>query len=223
VPSEPGSQYALLVNSETRAGEVRSEAGSAVVARVVTEVLSPVPIVAVMDVALGWIGGHHRWTGLLYGVVAVLITIVPPYAFVLYRVLRGRYTDHHLSDRRQRLVPLLLGMAATLIGIAVLALAGAPRLLLAGLGTVGAGLLVGAVISKFWKISGHTTGAAAVLVTLAYIGHGWPLLAAPLLAVIAWARVRLGAHTVAQVIAGIAVGALLGALVMPPLAGHLSP
>lgn len=187
-------------------------AGSARLARMVTEVLSPVPLVAAMDLLLGWAGGHHKPSGLLFGALAVLITIAPPYAFVLLGVRRGRFTDHHLGDRRQRLLPLSLGILASAVGIVALALAGAPRLLLAGLATTGAGLIAGAVVSRFWKMSGHTTAAAAVLVICARVGHGWPLLALPALGLVGWARVRLGDHTVAQVIAGTAAGALIAGL-----------
>jgi membrane-associated phospholipid phosphatase len=189
-------------------------AGSARLARVVTEVLSPVPVAAAMDLLLGWTGGHHRLSGLLFGVLAVLITIVPPYAFVLLGVRRGRFTDHHLGDRRQRMLPLILGLLAMVTGVVALALAGAPHLLLAGIEITAAGLLAGAAVSRFWKMSGHTTAAAAVLVIVAAIGHGWPLLATPLIAVIGWARVRLGDHTVAQVTVGAVVGAVIAALMI---------
>lgn len=188
-------------------------------ARVVTEVLSPVPLVSALELLLGWTGEHGRAAGLLFGLAAVLIIIVPPYAFVLYGVHRGRFTDHHLGDRRQRLVPILLGMATSVVGIVVLALAGAPRLLVAGAATIGIGLLAGAVVSPFWKLSGHTTAVAAVLVICAEVGHGWPLLAAPLVVVVGWARVRLKDHTVGQALAGAAVGALIAGVAMPLLAG----
>ncbi|GAA5187042.1 hypothetical protein GCM10023322_34500 [Rugosimonospora acidiphila] len=184
-----------------------------------TEVLSPVPLVAAMELLLGWLGGSTHAAGLLFGGVTILITIAPPYAFVLHGVRRGRFTDRHLGDRRQRLIPLLMAMAATGIGIFILVRLGAPRLVLAGAGTVGLGLLVGAAINHFWKMSGHTAAAAAVLVICAEVGHGWSLLAVPVIALIGWSRVRLGDHTVAQVVVGAAVGALIAAVAMPILAG----
>jgi membrane-associated phospholipid phosphatase len=196
-----------------------SATGPVALARVVTEVLSPVPLVSALELLLGWTGEHGREAGLLFGLAAVLIIIVPPYTFVLYGVYRGRFTDHHLGDRRQRLVPILLGMATSVVGIVVLALAGAPRLLVAGAATIGIGLLAGAVVSPFWKMSGHTTATAGVLVICAEVGHGWPLLAAPLVVVVGWARVRLKDHTVGQVLAGAAVGALIAGVAMPLLAG----
>jgi membrane-associated phospholipid phosphatase len=196
-----------------------SATGPVALARVVTEVLSPVPLVSALELLLGWTGEHGREAGLLFGLAAVLIIIVPPYAFVLHGVYRGRFTDHHLGDRRQRLVPILFGVATSVVGIVVLALAGAPRLLVAGAATIGIGLLAGAVVSPFWKMSGHTTAVAAVLVICAEVGHGWPLLAAPLVVVVGWARVRLKDHTVGQVVAGAAVGALIAGVAMPLLAG----
>lgn len=190
-----------------------------VVARVVTEVLAPVPLVAAMQLLTGWAGGHYQPPGLLFGAATVVITIAPPYAYVLYGVRRGRFTDRHLGDRRQRVIPLLLGTAAAAVGIAVLGLAGAPRLLLAATATTGLGLLAGAVVSRFWKMSGHTAAAAAVLVICAEAFQGWPLLAAPVVALIGWARVRLEDHTVAQVLAGAAFGATIALVALPPLVG----
>jgi membrane-associated phospholipid phosphatase len=194
-----------------------SATGPVALARVVTEVLSPVPLVSALELLPGWTGEHSREAGLPFGPTAVLIIIVPPYAFVPYGVYRGRFTGHHLGDRRQRLRPILLGMATSVAGIVVLALADAPRLLVAGAATIGTGLLAGAVASPFRKISGHTTAAAAVLVICAGVGHGGPLLAAPL--VVGWARVRLKDPTVGQVLAGAAVGALIAGVAMPLLAG----
>jgi len=200
-------------------GRGRGKSSSTALARVVTEVFSPVPLVALMQLVLGWIGGHHRPSGLLFGAAAVLITVALPYAFVLRGVRRGRFSDHHLGNHRQRPLPMLLATGAAVVGIAVLGLAGAPRLLLAGIGTIAIGMLTGAVISRFWKMSGHTTAATAVLVIFAQTGHGWPLLAAPIVAVIAWARVRLGDHTGAQVAVGAVFGAIISVTAVPPLAG----
>ena len=220
-------RYPLRVRMEhgQAAAAGQGKAGTRL-ARAVTEVLSPVPLLSAMDLLLGWVGGGRRPAGLLFGVLAVLISILPPYAFVLRGVRRGRFTDHHLGDRRQRLLPICLALLAAVAGLVALALAGAPRLLLFGIETTGAGLVAGGVITRFWKLSGHTTAAAAVLVVCAGVGHGWPLLAAPALVLVGWARVRLHDHTVAQVIAGAAVGALTAGLMLatpawPALLGQL--
>ncbi len=72
-----------------------------------------------------------------------------------------------------------------------------------------AGLLVAFAISLVWKISLHTGVAAGIVVVLAEL-FGWPLLALALGVVgIGWARVELGDHTRAQVIAGALIGAVV--------------
>ena len=61
-------------------------------------------------------------------------------------------------------------------------------------------------ITLTWKISFHAAVAAGALGILALAFGQAALLAAPLLGLIGWARVRLGAHTPAQVYAGVLIG-----------------
>lgn len=69
-------------------------------------------------------------------------------------------------------------------------------------------IVVGAV-NAFWKLRVHT--AVVVFTTAALVTAlgpwGIPLLAIPV--AVGWSRVRLGDHTVAQVLAGIPAGLLV--------------
>jgi membrane-associated phospholipid phosphatase len=68
------------------------------------------------------------------------------------------------------------------------------------------GLVVVLVITHFWKISIHAATAGGLLgVFLVLYGPGALLGLIPL-ALIAWSRTVLGAHTVAQVTVGAATG-----------------
>ena len=71
------------------------------------------------------------------------------------------------------------------------------------------------IINRQWKISIHATGVGSGLLILCLAGGTgmWPL--APALPLVAWARLRLGYHTAAQVAAGallggVATGSILG-------------
>jgi membrane-associated phospholipid phosphatase len=55
-----------------------------------------------------------------------------------------------------------------------------------------------------------------VLILLLVYGPVWSS-SLPVLAAIGWSRVRLGAHSVAQVLVGAAVGALIAGTVFPSL------
>jgi membrane-associated phospholipid phosphatase len=124
-------------------------------------------------------------------------------------VRRGHLSDHHIGERRQRAKPLLLGLLSVIVGLVVLAVAGAPRELVAAVVVMFVvGLLVTAV-NLGWKISVHAAASAASITVLVLI-FGPPLLVAYLMpAAVGWSRVQLRDHTTAQVLAGAAAGVVL--------------
>ena len=63
------------------------------------------------------------------------------------------------------------------------------------------------LISRHWKISIHAAGVGGGTVILLVTGGSglWPVAIAPV--AVGWARLQLGAHTLWQLVAGIALGA----------------
>lgn len=174
-------------------------------ARVITELFQPTVTVALLllfspAVEPGFPG--TAW----FGAVAVLFVCVLPLAAVVLLVRLGKVTDHHVSDRRQRAPVLAMAAVSLLAGLCLLLAINAPRSVIAMmLATVG-GVAVLAVISLFWKISGHAGSIAfATAVAVLMLGAPWsPLLL--LIPAVCWSRVVLRAHTAAQVVAGAVVG-----------------
>ncbi len=186
-------------------------------ARVLTEVFAPAVLIAGQLVAVGVHAGGRDGTGRWWGLVAALFAAVIPFAYIVRGVRRGRLTDHHIVRRDQRHVPLGVGVASVLTGLVVLVVAGAPRELVALVGAGAAGLAVCAAITRWWKLSIHTAVAAGTVVVLTTV-YGPALVAtAPLVPAIGWSRVRLGVHTVGQVVAGAVVGLVIAAGVFSPL------
>ncbi|NUP59502.1 MAG: phosphatase PAP2 family protein, partial [Pseudarthrobacter sp.] len=72
------------------------------------------------------------------------------------------------------------------------------------------GVAVLAVVSPFWKMSGHAAAiSCSAVVAVLMLGAAWtPLLL--LIPAVGWSRVVLRAHSMAQVVAG----ALFGGVVM---------
>jgi membrane-associated phospholipid phosphatase len=60
-------------------------------------------------------------------------------------------------------------------------------------------------VRPHWKISGHLTAATGVCTVLSLIDSIF-VPTAVLLPIVAWSRLKLGAHTPSQIIAGIAIG-----------------
>jgi membrane-associated phospholipid phosphatase len=169
-------------------------------------VLSPVYQVFFMLFAVGiHAAGFAR--GVLLAGVAALFAGGIPYLVLAAGVRRGRLTDMHLSRRDERPIMLAIGLASVMVGLALMALLDAPRELYALVGSMVAGVAVALLISTFWKISIHTSVTAGSVTILAVVLGPWALALGPLVCAVAWARVRLNAHTVGQVLVGAAVGA----------------
>jgi len=186
-------------------------------ARIVSEALAPAVLVAALLLTVGWQAGDtpgvSRWWGLPGAVFAAGI----PLAYVLRGVRRGKLSSHHIPEREHRLIPLLFGIASVAVGLTILTLLDAPRDVLALLAAGGTGLLVFTAVTHWWKMSIHAGVAAGTAATLVAVYGPIALVSVPFVVVACWARVRLSAHTLAQVLTGAAVGALIAGTVFPAL------
>lgn len=179
------------------------------VARLVTEVLAPAPIVAALLLVVAWRSAPTTTEAMAWGLLAALFASLLPFLFILRGVWRGRLSDHHVGIRAQRPIPLLMGIVSVLIGLGLLVAWRAPRDLVALVGAMTVGLVVSLLVTLGWKMSIHTAVAAGAAVILVLV-FGPPLLAlSPVVGLIGWSRVEIGDHTPAQV----AMGAVLGAVV----------
>jgi membrane-associated phospholipid phosphatase len=181
-------------------------------ARIVTEVFAPGVLVSVLLLAVGLhaAGGP---SGLLWGLLAALFASIAPMAYIVRGVRRGHWTDHHVTVREQRRVPLLVGLASVVVGLGLLVSLEAPRELVALVAAMVAGLGVTVLVTRWWKISVHTAVAAGTVVVLTLVFGPWLLFLWTVVALIAWSRVELRDHTVMQVVGGIPFGAVVAGLV----------
>ena len=176
----------------------------------ISHLLNPAMVAWGVFTALVWLRGGAFVAGLA-GVV--FYSLVPGVA-LLYLYRTGMIADVYLPERSQRARLLPLGVAWYFAGLVVLWLVNAPTPMLgAGSAFCGMALLVWQ-IDRFWKISIHATGVGGGLgIVLAAAGWSlWPLfLSLPL---VMWARLRLQAHTPAQVWAGAILGGAASSLLL---------
>ena len=106
---------------------------------------------------------------------------------------------------------LLLGIAAVGYGIGtgLLVLRGAPLLVTLLMLCYATNSSVMLAVNATWKASVHAMGIAGPTTALLFAFGSLGLLLGLLLPLTGWSRVRLGAHTVAQFVAGAALGFLL--------------
>ena len=145
-----------------------------------------------------------------YGALAALFVCVLPLVVLLVLVRKGKVTDHHVSDRKQRAPVLLMALGCIALGLLVLNAVDAPLSVVAMVLAVVGGVAVLAGVSPFWKMSGHAAAmSCAAVVSVLMLGAAWaPLLL--LVPAVGWSRVVLRAHSLAQVVAG----SLFGGVVM---------
>ena len=178
----------------------------AAIARTISDLLSP-PIMAIPGLALGvWASnaaGTYRYA-LLYFAMGVLA----PVFYVLWLVKSGRVADFHLPNRRERVKPFAASLLFGVAGVALLVYLEAPAAFVGPLLALLLQTLVLFAITLAWQINIHTATVAG-LVTFAVLAIGpFAWLLSLLVPLVAWARVYLGRHTVAQTLAGTAVGCM---------------
>lgn len=154
---------------------------------------------------VGW-HSTHSWTGLGWGVLGALFCGVIPISIILLGVKRGGLTDKHIRVRRQRIVPMALSMISVATGITLLYALGAPADVSALVVAMLVGLVSSLLVTTGWQISIHNSvaGGTAMILMLAF----GPVMLPTILgaAAIGWSRIVLKAHTIAQILAGTALG-----------------
>ncbi len=186
-------------------------------ARAATEALAPAVLVAVLMFAVGWHAGDQPGVSRWWGLPGALFAVGIPMAYIVRGVRQGRYADHHIPEREHRRVPLIFGIVSVVVGTALLLVLHAPRDVIALLGAGLVGLTVFAAVTHWWKISIHAGVAAGTVAVLVTVFGQLAALTAVLVPVICWARVRLSAHTTAQVVTGAILGALIASTVFVAL------
>lgn len=146
------------------------------------------------------------WRGSLVGIVLLVLPGLL-YSIAIWR--QEGYIDFDLSERRDRIVPLMLSSLGAIVG-AYLVQTNLSNQVFAQLSFILVAMLVAlTVVTSVWKISLHVASGAA-LVSLLVIFRGESFLAGYfLLPPIIWARLTLQQHTPSQLICGGALGTTL--------------
>ena len=187
------------------AGELRwTQSLAKVISRIFNPLVLSIPVLA--TASFRHTGNLFR--GAAWFALTTIFSVVIPILVILWELRRGGISDWDISDRRQRLRPSIISaaLAGALVPLGAIIAFSGPVELLAIYATGLVLVVLSLAITSVWKISQHALSIGAATTTLcAFLGA----LAAPFLLLIplsAWARVRLGAHSPRQVLAGSGVG-----------------
>lgn len=175
------------------------------VARISTEVAQP-PLVLSLLLVLAAIRDGGGVAALIPGLVAAVTICLAPLLVVVILARRGKLTDHHVGDKKQRRPVMLWTLGSALVGCGILTLINTPVTVWALIAGILGGILALIIVSPFWKVSGHAMTLGGATISSAMLFGVWSIpfvIAAPL---VCWSRVYLKDHTLSQVLAGFVTG-----------------
>ncbi len=180
------------------------------IANLTSNILNPFLMGLVVILLLSFESTSSILDALKWSLILTAVGILPVLLVIIYLVQTGGLDSIFTNAREERTkLYLLTGVCVIVSGIILLHF-GAPLMLVATFIAALIEILVFISINLWWKISVHTAFIAA-LVTILVILYG-PIAAvsAVLLPLIAWARIKLRHHSLAQV----TTGALLASLIV---------
>ncbi|MEV5276798.1 hypothetical protein [Streptomyces sp. NPDC051994] len=179
-------------------------------ARAVTDVLQPRNVLLAGMLGIG-LAAAGEWTGLLWGLLGALCAGLIPAGYIEWERKRGTWGDRHVVDRTKRAPIFFVILGSIGAGSVVMVLGHAPTGILASMLALWVMTIFLLAVNTVWKISVDAAVASAVVALLAVVHSPWWLLAYAMTVAVCWSRVALRYHTVAQTVAGGALGAATSA------------
>lgn len=207
-----------VLTSQTLTGGVLIIAGMLVseipwsrrTAAIISRFLGPNYMAGPLLVIMGLSDPASWRQGLLWALGIGIPAMAGALFFFTRQLHKGKISDWEISNREERLQrgPIMISLITPLIPLIILRIFQGPKPLQIVFLCALVLVIFNLAITFAWKVSQHVSSlAASTTLVTAVLGIG----AAPILLLIplmAWARVKVGAHTVMQTI----IGALLGAL-----------
>jgi membrane-associated phospholipid phosphatase len=176
------------------------------VAKLFSNVFSPFSVAAIVCVVFSWfspIGIGPFLSPFLSAAIGLATLCILPFLPIAYGVRTGEI-DLDVSDLKKRVPLYLPGLAWYAIGASVFWILNSKIMFVIAL----AYLCVASAtftITLVWKISAHTAGVAGPITALVFVFGPSVLPLHVLSLVMVWSRVKLGAHTLNQAVAGVLV------------------
>jgi len=171
-------------------------------ATVVTHVFNPAIVAAFAFSILLY--PRNNASPLFLGVPLTFGTFIP-LAMMYLLSKRGLISDFFVSEKKERALPFAGAILSYLMGSLMLWSMRAPPIVTALMLCYAGNTLVMMPITRRWKISVHASGIAGPTTVLIESLGIWASIFFALLIPVAWARIRLKAHTPMQIVAGVLV------------------
>ncbi len=179
------------------------------IASLTSNILNPFLVSLVLIVVLSFKSTSSALDAVKWSLISIAVSVLPIFLVIIYLVRKQRLESPFIITRRQRTKIYLVAGVCAGIGSIIFLYLGAPPTLratfVAGLSAV----VVFMCVNLLWKISLHTAFVTASATVLIILYGSIAAVTVVLVPLIAWSRIELKHHSLAQVI----TGALLAALI----------
>ncbi|MCX7976016.1 MAG: hypothetical protein N2646_02980 [Bellilinea sp.] len=166
----------------------------------ISRLFSPPLVAAVALLAASHTENNHFMLG--WSLLALCLMILAPAGYLTYLHHRGQITDLDVYVRQQRIRPYLFSITCSLVTFSLLHILIAPsilKIIAAAAVLETSGLFL---VNLRWKISAHTAAIAGFSSLGLWLGGSSAIPLMGLIPLVAWSRVHIKRHTLAQTIAG---------------------
>ena len=168
-------------------------------AKIITHISNPALVAAITFLTL--LNSYNLATPLLVGVSWTFSTFVP-LAIVYLMTKRGLVSDFLVTEKKERAKPFAGAILSYIVGSLALWSLGAPKIVTSLMLCYAGNTVIMMLVTLRWKISIHASGIAGPTTFMTESFGAWVSAFLLLLIPVGWARIRLRAHTPAQIIAG---------------------
>ena len=192
------------------------------IANLTSSILNPFLVSLVVIILISFRSTTSIFDAIKWSLILIAVSILPVFSVVLYLAHTEKLEGIFISTRRQRNKIYLLASVCAVIGCLILLFGEAPLVLVASFMAGLSAIIVFMGINLLWKISVHTAFVAASVTVLTILYGSIGALTIMLVPPIAWARIELEHHSLAQAVAGALLAPLI-VLVVFYLFGLIGP
>jgi len=172
------------------------------IANLTSNILSPFLIGLILIVLASFEATTTVFDTIKWSLILTALSVLPIFLFVVYLVRHNRLDSIFANVREQRTKVYVLAIILAVVSCIILLSLKAPLMLLAAFVASLSANAIFMLVNLHWKISVHT-GFITAAVTLLFILYGLASLASiVLIPLVAWARMELEHHSLAQVFTG---------------------
>jgi len=180
------------------------------IASLTSNILNPFLVSPVLILLLSFKSTSCILDAVKWSLISIAVSILPVFLVIIYLVRNRILESPFINVRKQRTKIYLLAGVCAGVGCIIFHYLGAPKELIATFVAGLSAVVIFMCVNLLWKISLHTAFVTASATVLIILYGSIAAATVVLIPLIAWSRIELKHHSLAQVI----TGALLAALIV---------